>query len=316
MATVTGAKPVSAREFADVYEACKNWGRWGPDDERGALNYITPAHVRAASALVRSGRTITCGWPLDTVAGPDNPKPVVHHMTMLQDADIGDGGGRLRFTCDFVGIEFHGDAHSHIDALCHVVYDGKLYNGLPVTAAVSSVGASRQTMDVAKDGLVSRGVLIDIPRLRGTGWVEPGEAVMREEIEAAEQAQGVHMGEGDIVLFRTGHARKRLDQGPWDAANAKAGVHTTAMPLFWERQVAAIGYDGDGEAVPSNCEGVMYPIHAIGVNAMGLYFLDSLYLEDLAAACVQAGSSEFLCVIAPLRLAAGTGSPVNPIAVL
>ena len=171
-------------------------------------------------------------------------------------------------------------------------------------------------MDVAKDGLVSRGVLIDIPRLRGTGWVEPGEAVMREEIEAAEQAQGVRMGEGDIVLFRTGHARKRLDQGPWDAANAKAGIHTTAMPLFWERKVAAIGYDGDGEAVPSNCEGVMYPIHAIGVNAMGLYFLDSLYLEDLAAACVQAGRSEFLCVIAPLRLAGGTGSPVNPIAVL
>jgi kynurenine formamidase len=237
-------------------------------------------------------------------------------MTMLADADIGDGGGRLRFTCDFVGIEFHGDAHSHIDALCHVVYDGKLYNGLPVSAAVSSVGARSQTIDVAKDGLVSRGVLIDIPRLRGTGWVEPGEAVMREEIEAAEQAQGVHMGEGDIVLFRTGHARKRLDQGPWDAANAKAGIHTTAMPLFHERKVAAIGYDGDGEAVPSNCEGVMYPIHAIGVNAMGLYFLDSLYLEDLAAACVQAGRSEFLCVIAPLRLAAGTGSPVNPIAVL
>jgi kynurenine formamidase len=315
MATVTGARPVSAREFADVYEACKNWGRWGPDDERGALNYITPEHVRAASALVRSGRTVSCGWPLDTKAGPDNPKPVVHHMTMLQDLDIGDHS-RLRFTCDFMGIEFHGDAHSHIDALCHVVYDGKLYNGLAVEQAVSSVGASRQTMDVARDGLVSRGVLLDIPRLRGTGWVEPGEAVLREEIEAAEAAQGVRIGQGDLVLFRTGHARKRIEEGPWDAANAKAGIHTSAMPLFHERKVAAIGYDGDGEAVPSNCEGVMYPIHTIGVNAMGLYFLDSLYLEDLAAACQHEGRSEFLLVIAPLRLAAGTGSPVNPIAVL
>jgi kynurenine formamidase len=315
MATVTGARPVSAREFADVYEACKNWGRWGPDDERGALNYITPEHVRAASALVRSGRTVSCGWPLDTKAGPDNPKPVVHHMTMLQDLDIGDHS-RLRFTCDFMGIEFHGDAHSHIDALCHVVYDGKLYNGLAVEQAVSSVGASRQTMDVARDGLVSRGVLLDIPRLRGTGWVEPGEAVLREEIEAAEAAQGVRIGQGDLVLFRTGHARKRIEEGPWDAANAKAGIHTSAMPLFHERRVAAIGYDGDGEAVPSNCEGVMYPIHTIGVNAMGLYFLDSLYLEDLAAACQHEGRSEFLLVIAPLRLAAGTGSPVNPIAVL
>lgn len=315
MATVTGARPVSAREFADVYEACKNWGRWGPDDERGALNYITPEHVRAASALVRSGRTVSCAWPLDTKAGPDNPKPVVHHMTMLQDLDIGDHS-RLRFTCDFMGIEFHGDAHSHVDALCHVVYDGKLYNGLAVEQAVSSVGASRQTIDVARDGLVSRGVLLDIPRLRGTGWVEPGEAVLREEIEAAEAAQGVRIGQGDLVLFRTGHARKRIEEGPWDAANAKAGIHTSAMPLFHERKVAAIGYDGDGEAVPSNCEGVMYPIHTIGVNAMGLYFLDSLYLEDLAAACQHEGRSEFLLVIAPLRLAAGTGSPVNPIAVL
>jgi kynurenine formamidase len=236
-------------------------------------------------------------------------------MTMLQDLDIGDGS-RLRFTGDFMGIEFHGDAHSHIDALCHVVYDGRLYNGLAVDEAVSSAGASRQTMDVASDGLVGRGVLLDIPRLRGTRWVEPGEAVLREEIEAAEQAQGVRMGRGDLVLFRTGHARKRLEEGPWDAANAKAGIHTTAMPLFHEREVAAIGFDGDGEAVPSNCEGVMYPIHAIGVNAMGLYFLDSLYLEDLAAACGELGRWEFLLVIAPLRLAAGTGSPVNPIAVL
>jgi kynurenine formamidase len=315
MATTTGAKPVSAREFADVYEACKNWGRWGPDDERGALNHLTPEHVRGAGALVRSGRTVGCAWPLDTMAGPDNPKPVVHHMTMLQDLDIGDDS-RLRFTCDFMGIEFHGDAHSHIDALCHVVYDGKLYNGLAVEEAVSSAGASRQTMDVARDGLVGRGVLLDIPRLRGARWLEPGEAVLREEIEAAEQAQGIRMGEGDLVLFRTGHARKRLEEGPWDAANAKAGIHTTAMPLFHERRVAAIGFDGDGEAVPSNCEGVMYPIHTVGVNAMGLYFLDSLYLEDLTAACQELGRWEFLLVIAPLRLAAGTGSPVNPIAVL
>jgi kynurenine formamidase len=139
---------------------------------------------------------------------------------------------------------------------------------------------------------------------------------MRDELEAAERSQGVRIDEGDIVLLRTGHARKRLDEGPWDAANAKAGVHTTAMPLFHERRVAAIGFDGDGEAVPSYCEGVMYPIHAIGVNAMGLYFLDSLFLEDLAAVCEVHGRYEFLLMIAPLRVAAGTGSPVNPIAVL
>jgi kynurenine formamidase len=309
-----GPTRVSAQEFADLHESCKHWGRWGPDDQRGALNFITPAQVRAATASVRSGRTVGCSWPLDTKAGPDNPKPVVHHMTMLQDLPVDDAGD-LRFTCDFVGIEFHGDAHSHIDALCHVAYKGLLYNGLPVDRAVSSAGASMQSIDVAKDGLVGRGVLLDIPRLRGQAWVEPGEAVYRAEIEAAEQAQGVRLRQGDILFFRTGHARKRLVDGPWEAAASKAGFHATAMPLFHEREVAAIGFDGDGETVPSNCEGVMYPIHAIGVNAMGLYFLDSLYFEDLAAACEQEGRWEFLCVTAPLRLAAGTGSPVNPVAV-
>jgi kynurenine formamidase len=156
-------------------------------------------------------------------------------VTIDNIASIGDGGS-LRFTADFLGVEFHGDAHSHIDALCHVVYQGRLYNGLPVEQAVTSVGASSQTMDVARNGLVSRGVLLDIPRLRGTAWVEPGEALLREELEAAERSQGVRMGQGDLVVLRTGHARKRLDEGPWDAANAKAGVHTTAMPLFRERR--------------------------------------------------------------------------------
>jgi kynurenine formamidase len=313
-ATAGDRAPVSAEVFAELYESCKNWGRWGPDDERGALNLITQDHVAASAALVRSGRSVSCSWPLDTVAGPDNPKPVVHHMTILQDIHIGDAGD-LRFTGDFIGIEFHGDAHSHIDALCHMAYKGMLYNGYPVDDAVNSLGATKQTMDVAKEGLIGRGVMLDIPRLRGTKWIEPGDFVWPEEIEAAEHAQGVRLQQGDILFLRTGHARKRMEEGPWEAAGAKAGLHVTAMPLLRERDVAAIGYDGDGETVPSRCEGVAYPIHAIGIGAMGLYFLDSLNFEDLASACDEERRFEFLCVIAPLRIAKGTGSPVNPIAV-
>src|SRR5712691_3205529 len=315
MATATAtAEPVSRAAFDEVFEACKNWGRWGADDERGAINYIIPDKVTAAAALVRSGRRVTCSWPLDTKSGPDNAKPVVHHMTFLHDIPIGDSGD-LRFTMDYFAMEPHGDAHSHIDALCHVLFRGQLYNGVPAEEAITSIGCKVQGMDVARDGLVGRGVLLDIPRLRGSKWVEPGEAILPEEILAAEEDQGVQMQEGDIVMFRTGHARKRLEEGPWDAANAKAGLHTTAMPLLHERRIAAIGYDGDGETVPSNCEGVMYPIHAIGIVAMGLYFMDSLQFEDLAAACDAEGRNEFMCVIAPLRLAGGTGCPVNPIAI-
>lgn len=313
--STTGAKPVTRAEFDEVYQTCSNWGVWGPDDERGAANYITPEIVRDAAGLIRSGRTVSCSWALDTQAGPDNPKPVLHHMTILQDIHLGDSGD-TRFTGDFVGIEFHGEAHSHIDALCHVVYKGRTHNGFPIEQVANSSGASKQTVDVVREGIVGRGVLIDIPRLRGTKWIEPGEAVMADEIEAALTAQGLELRQGDIVFFRTGHARKRLDEGPWEAADAKAGIHTTAMPLFHRAKVAAMGFDGDGEAVPANCEGIKHPIHVLGVNAMGLYFLDGLFFEDLVQACEQEGRFEFYCVIAPLRLAAGTGSPVNPIAIL
>ena len=310
----TGARPISRAEFDQTFEACKNWGRWGADDERAALNFIGPEQVTAAAGLVRSGRTVTCAWPLDTVAGPDNPKPVLHHMTMGDDIPLGDSGD-LRVLLDFFGMEPHGDAHSHIDATCHVVYRGLVFNGVPVEQAADSTGCNVQAMDVAKDGLVSRGVLIDMPKLRGTKWVEPGEAIEPDEFLEAEEATGTKLRRGDIVFLRTGHARKRLDEGPWDAATSKAGLHTSVMPILHEREVAAIGYDGDGEAVPSNCEGVAYPIHAIGIVAMGLYFCDSLYFEDLAAACAEEGRSEFMCVISPLRLARGTGSPVNPTAI-
>src|SRR6266545_1485654 len=212
----TGPTPVSAREFADLHEACKHWGRWGADDQRGALNFIAPDQVRDATASVSSGRTVACSWPLDTKAGPDNPKPVVHHMTMLQDVHIGDAGD-LRFTCDFMGIEFHGVAHSHIDALCHVAYKGLLYNGVPVDRAVSSAGASMQTIDVAKDGIVGRGVLLDIPRLRGEAWVEPGGAVGRGEVES-----GVPR-DRDAAVPRARHRGDRLRRRRRDGAEQLRG---------------------------------------------------------------------------------------------
>ena len=211
-------------------------------------------------------------------------------MTIMQDIHIGDAGD-LRFTGDFIGIEFHGDAHSHIDALCHMAYKGMMYNGVPVDEAVNSLGASRQTMDVAKEGIVGRGVLIDIPRLRGTKWVEPGDFVYADEIEAAEQAQGVAARRrATSCSCGPGTRASGWTKGRGRRRTRRPGLHTSAMPLLHERGVAAIGCDGDGETVPSQCEGVAYPIHAIGISAMGLYFAGQpVSFEDLAVAC-EAGT--------------------------
>jgi kynurenine formamidase len=295
-----------------MFESVKTWGQWGTDDQRGCLNYIGGRQVQDAAALVRTGASVSLALTLNTVAGPDNPKPVSHFMTLLPDADI--GSGPLRLACDYLGMEFHGDAHSHIDALCHVIYEGQLYNGASA-GNVSSTGTRVQSIDVASTGIVGRGVLLDIPRLHGVPWLEPGAYVWADDLLAAEQAQGVQLRQGDVLYLRTGHHRRRLELGAWDAAVAKAGLHPTAMQLLHDRRIAAFGADGDGDAVPNQCEAVIYPIHTLGVNAMGLHFMDSLQFEDLAAACEAEQRWEFFTAIAPLRLDKGTGSPVNPIAV-
>jgi kynurenine formamidase len=311
---LSNAEPLSRAEFDAIFEACRNWGRWGPDDERGALNYLTPADTVAAAGLVRSGRTVSCGWELDTEEGPDNPHPVTHGMSFGFDVTF-DESGDLRIAGDRFGMDIHGDAHSHVDALCHVGFAGTVYNGLTLDRAIGPHGALRMSVNVIRHGILTRGVLVDIPRHRGTDWVEPGEAIMPAEFLAAERASGTRLRRGDLLLLRTGHSYRRATLGPWDAANAKAGIHASVLPILHERQIIGAGYDGDGEAVPSNCEGIAYPIHAISIPALGWWTMDSLNLDDLAAACVEEGRNEFLLAVAPLRLTAGTGSPVNPIAV-
>jgi len=312
----TAPAHVSKAEFEKLFERVCNWGRWGPDDERGTLNYVTAEHIRKAAGLVRSGRSVSMEVPINTVAGPDNPRPAVHYM--VQGYDIHSDLGEPQFSTDFLASEFHGDCHTHIDALCHIAYKGKLYNGKPVSA-VTSHGPLIQDITAYAHGIVGRGVLLDIPRLRGVKWLEPGEAVTRAELEAAEKALGVRLGEGDIFVFRTGHHRRRLELGPWNNGydgEGKAGLHVDTILLLHERKVAAFLPDGDGETVPSNVEGIAYPIHALQIAAMGMACADSLQFEELVKVCEEEKRWEFLVVAAPLRLPRGTGSLFNPIAIL
>jgi kynurenine formamidase len=304
---------VTAAEFASLYQSVQTWGRWGDDDERGALNLLGAGRVAAAARLVQSGLVVSLSLPLNTSTAPDCPIPADVRVTQQNDADV--GLGSMGFAKDYVGVDYHSDGHTHIDALCHVAYEGLLYNGVPA-GAITADGPAAEAIGVVKDGLVGRGVLLDVPGLRGVRWLEPGEHVFREDLEAAERRQSVTVREGDILLVRTGHARRLAELGPWDTVNSKAGLHPTAMCLLADRGVAALGCDGNSDTAPSTTEGVAFPIHVLALNAMGVLLLDYLQFEDLLEACESARRWEFLCVTAPLRVIGGTGSPVNPLAIL
>jgi kynurenine formamidase len=303
---------VTAAEFRELFRSVSNWGRWGDDGQRGALSHLTPARAAAAAGLVRSGVTVTLGRPLQTEARIDVPEPADHYMTTLPDVDSGPGS--VRFAKDYVGVDYHNDGHSHIDALCHVAFDGMLFGGIPA-GSMTADGANVGAIDVLRNGLVGRAVLLDVPRVRGVRWIEPGDHVFRDDLEAAEREHGVQVGAGDILLVRTGHTRRLTELEPWDTSEAKAGLHPTAALYLAERQIAALGSDGNNDTAPSTTEGIGFPMHVLAINAMGVHLLDYLQFEDVAPHCEAAGRWEFLLVAAPLRITGGTGSPLNPIAI-
>ncbi|MFF5714998.1 MULTISPECIES: cyclase family protein [Streptomyces] len=305
---------MSAHDFRELYERLRRRAAPSTVDGRcGALRHLTPERVAAAAAEVRIGRTVSLAAPIDTVQGPDDPEPAVHRMTGPSPSDLGSGG--LHFATDRFAMNVHGDADSHLDALCHVVFDGELYGGVPAST-VTAEGARSLSVDLLANGIVGRGVLLDIPRLRGVPWLEPGDRVTSGDLRAAEAAQGVRVGPGDLLFVRTGHRLRRTELGPWDAATARAGLHPTAVEFLAEREVAALGGDGNNDTAPSAVEDIAFPVHVLAIHALGIHLMDYLQFEDLAPACARAGRWSFLCAVAPLRLSGATGSPVNPIAVL
>jgi kynurenine formamidase len=304
-ASLTGA------EFDALFHEVSNWDRWGPDrSSLGTLNYLTPDHVAAAADLVRSGESVSLSLDIGTDARPDNPVPAQHRMTQLPD----DESGPEQFIKDFVGTNYHNDGHTHLDALCHVSYHGRLFGGVPDSSATEN-GAMLGDISSVSNGIVGRGVLLDIPRLHSVPWQQPGDQVSVDELLAAEESQGVKVGPGDLLFVRLGHNQRLATMGSWDTTIAKAGLHPSTARLFSERRIAVLGSDTNSDAAPSTTEGVPFPIHVLAINAMGLYLLDYLQLDDLAGMCERDGRWEFFCVVAPLRMPHATGSPVNPIAV-
>jgi len=300
-----------------TFEEVKNWGRWGPDDQLGALNYLTPERRAAAARLVRDGTLVSCALDLAVEPAADNPIPAQHMMVAAGDARESVAMGGLEMSLDFFGVACHGSAVSHIDALCHVFVRGQMYNGRPAEE-VKSTGALRNSIGpVAAEGIAGRGVLLDIPRLRGVEWLELSDRIAPEELVAAEREQRITVGEGDLLLVSTGRQARRAALGPWVVIEqGMAGLLPTCIPWLHERRIAVLGTDGFSDAIGDPpVEGWPVPIHQCCLVAMGVHLMDNLDLRALARACAERRRWEFFFVAQPLRIARGTGSPVNPVAI-
>lgn len=300
----------------EIFEQVKNWGRWGKDDEAGALNLITEDVRKRAAACIRHGRAVSCAYEVAVQPAIDNPHPALHMMIAAGDDCLFPEIG-LETTSDFVGLAFHGMATSHLDALCHVHVNGKMYNGFPGTD-VKSTGAKRNSVMCARNGIVSRGVLLDVPCAKGLRWLEPGTPITVADLEATERAHGVRVTEGDILLVATGRDARRAEHGPWvPFREGMAGLHPECVPWLHARGVAVLGCDGVSDVVPGvPIERWGMPIHQCTLVAMGVHLLDNLKLDELGAACTEHRQYDFQFTVAPLRVERGTGSPCNPIAVL
>lgn len=301
----------------DYFDTLSNWGRWGDDDERGTLNLITDEVRIAAARAVRHGRSVSCGWE---IAAPGEMEratnscpcaaemPGAEHMPAAFHRDR-----RWGFSNERLGLMFHGNTITHVDSPCHVFWDGKMYNGRSSALVDASSGSEWAAVTAAADGIVTRGVLLDVAAVRGVPWLLPGEGVFPSDLEEAERRQGVRVRSGDGVLLRTGYGRQRHESGP-SGGIEQAGWHASCLPWLHERGVALIGADTPQDVQPSGFEEVLMPVHAVGLVAMGLWLLDNCDLEACAATAVELGQWEFQLAVAPVRFAGTSGSPVNPIA--
>ena len=296
-----------------MYEALKNWGRWGPDDQRGALNHLTDARRMAAVGLVRTGESVSLSHDLATEPQPEHPHPVQHHMLASGDARDSNGIPGYEAARDHLALDVHGLLTTHVDALSHMFVRGEMYGGRPASD-VRSDGAVANTVLSMADGVIGRGVLLDVPRALGSPYLGHNEVVTVEDLEVAEYAQGVSVGPGDILLVAWGReARKAATRG----FDGFSGLHAECLPWLQERQVAVLGSDGISDPMPFvGTPEWPFPVHQIGITAMGLHLIDNVALARLGERCAAVGRWEFLFTMGPLRIAKGTGCPVNPVAVL
>jgi len=302
--------PTKAEVLSYLHDSKRrNWGRWGDKGSAGAINLITPAKRVAAARLVKNGRAVSISRPFPVASTPENPLPAMHYMKMEERPN---GGGAAR---DFYGVFYHGTSNTHIDALCHVWDDQGGWDGKNPNDIIKFNGATYGTVDQWSDGILTRGVLLDVPKHRGTSYVTVDRPVHGWELEDIVKAQGVTLEPGDALFVYSGRdAYARDHNGVWvDRVRngPRPGLHASCLPFIRDNDVSILGWDMM-DASPNEYD-IPWTMHGV-IFAYGVALIDNSLLEPLANACAEEGRCEFMFSINPLRVIGGTGSPANPIA--
>ena len=283
-----------------------NWGRWGETDELGALNLITEEKRREAATLVREGYSISLSR--DAAKEPSDDSPAFEHRMTQTGVDP-----QSQSALDSYSVKYHGYSITHIDALCHTFYQGRMYNGFS-QREVTEKGAAKLAVNRMRDGIFTRAVLMDFPKLFGVKYLKGQRAIYPSDLEAWEKRTGIKVKSGDAILIRTGRWARRAEKGPWKIVGDSAGLHASCLPWLKERDIAVAGSDFSLGVQPSGVDGVADPLHLVLIVGMGVPILDNLDLEALSKAAASRKRWEFLLTAAPLAVEGGTGSPLNPIA--
>lgn len=295
---------MTPQAYDALFAAVSNAGRWGKDDALGTLNHITAEGRVAAAREIRTGTSVSLSRTLEAGNVPGALEPVAIAPFALDE-------GGIHWQVERLTLVFHGYAFSHLDALSHAAFRGQAYN----RASDPARDLARLSVEHLRNGLISRGVLVDLPSLRGVEYLEPGTAYTSADMDAWEKKTGVRIGAGDVVVVRTGRWLRQKALGPVDATKTQAGPHPTMARWLRDRGVALVGDDGANDLAPSVVAGVSHPFHQLALVAMGMPLLDNLDLDALARQCAQAQRWTFFFTGAPLPIKEGTGSPLNALAV-
>lgn len=302
----SGNPQLTKADIDEMMKSLSNWGRWGTQDQLGALNLITPEKRKQAAALVKDGVTVSLSHDVVKKEVGSSPAFTQRMVTLPQAMEVTSCG-------DQYCVAYHGFTQTHMDSLCHLFYKGQMYNGFS-QKEVTERGAAKLSVINFKQGVFTRCILMDLPQLLGVRFLEGGRAIYPADLDAWEKAAGVKVESGDAVLIRTGRWSRAKFEGDWQIMKSSAGLHASCLPWLKKRDVAVVGSDLALDVLPSRVKGFDMPVHWVVVVAMGTPILDNLDLETVSDAARARNRWSFLLTVAPLAVDGGTGSPVNPLA--